>query len=168
MAVHNTGPLQHPWAATGTGNASTKGAGQVLHFEPSTSTSPAVGSTDPKLEATKPEISRDSASGMDHKVDSSLTSSESDGDDYCDDTFVPPEVDTDNNQLGLGGQFQEEIFMEACRNLTDEQRALIDRRMENVQFISDNQSGEPSHFKVKIVDLRNWGDIEFDEVEIAL
>ncbi|KAG6894203.1 hypothetical protein C0993_012070 [Termitomyces sp. T159_Od127] len=61
---------------------------------------------------------------------------------------------------------KEEVLMEACKNLTDEQRAHIDRRMENVQFLAENQSGEPLQPKEKDVDPRNWGNIEFDEAEI--
>ncbi|KAG6876289.1 hypothetical protein C0993_004282 [Termitomyces sp. T159_Od127] len=113
--------------------------------------------------------------------DSSLTGAESGGDNRHDNTFVPPEVDTNDNQVDPGGQMmnmpeheaskprnlqQEEVFLEACKNLTDEQRACIDRQMENVQFLPNNQSGEPSQPKGKGVDPRNWGDIEFDEAEI--
>ncbi|KAG6886601.1 hypothetical protein C0992_003206 [Termitomyces sp. T32_za158] len=49
-AVRNTGPLQRPRAATGTGNARTEGAGIELHFEPDASTSPAAGTPYPETE----------------------------------------------------------------------------------------------------------------------
>ncbi|KAG6893523.1 hypothetical protein C0992_009662, partial [Termitomyces sp. T32_za158] len=178
-AVRNTGPLQHPRAAMGTGHASTEGTGLEPHFEPDASTSPAAGSAYPDTGTTEPEVGGNVVPEMED--DSSLTSAESDDDDRRDNTFVPPEVDTNTNRIDPISQttnipeyeginphnlHQEEVFTEACKNLTDEQRARIDRRMENLQFQADEQSGEPSQSKGKGVDPRNWGDIEFDEAEI--
>ncbi|KAG6888962.1 hypothetical protein C0992_006919 [Termitomyces sp. T32_za158] len=126
-AVRNTGPLQRPRAATGTGNARTEGAGAEPHFEPDASTSPAAGSSYPDMGATEPGAGEDVAPGMED--DSSLTSSESDGDDRCDHTCVPPEVNTIGNQADPRGHNtdmpeyetnepleapQEEVFSEAC------------------------------------------------------
>ncbi|KAG6858907.1 hypothetical protein C0993_004893, partial [Termitomyces sp. T159_Od127] len=74
---------------------------------------------------------------------------------------VPDIEERESDNLPL-----EEVLVEARRNLTDEQRTQIDRRMEKVHFIHDNQQKEPSQSKGKSVDPGNWGDIQFDEAEI--
>ncbi|KAG6882482.1 hypothetical protein C0993_010397 [Termitomyces sp. T159_Od127] len=182
-AIRNTGPLQRPKALQGTGNASTGNADPGSQSENPASTNHAAMYPGPEADAPEPEASEDVAARGDENMDSSLTSSESDGDDHQDHSTLPV-VDSAIDKMGLENQDVlthvpdieesesanlplEDVLIEARRNLTEKQRIHVDRRMENVHFMPNTtQSGEPSQPKGKGVDPGNWGDIQFDDVEI--
>lgn len=129
--------------------------------------SPAAMNPTPGPESAEPEASQDNAGPTVTETEHSLSSSESDGDDRRDEKCKPPVVDSESNVESLSHVLPrappEDIIREARKNMTDEQRAHIDRRMEKVHFT--DQQEELPQYKGKSVDPRNWGNIHLDEAE---
>lgn len=118
--------------------------------------------------------------------ESSLTSSENDGEDRPPTSSVIPDVvDMNRNQSNHIVHAQrkstddiedEDTFshnLEVARNnMSQQDRERVDKRMERVTFLDnpDNTAncygGESSQTKGKAIDPRNWGEVQLDEAEM--
>ncbi|KAG5337973.1 hypothetical protein C0989_008495 [Termitomyces sp. Mn162] len=135
--------------------------------------------TIPNANATEFQASGNVASIANDGMDSSLTSSESDDDDRRESSALSPVLDSSDNIMHENEnvipdaessedstQHPDDPFVEARRNMPDEQRARVERRMNKIKLMPSDQPGESSLHKGKVADPGNWGDVQLDEAEI--
>ncbi|KAG6863852.1 hypothetical protein C0993_010142, partial [Termitomyces sp. T159_Od127] len=97
-------------------------------------------------------------------------------DDHCmtsgENPVVDKTINSNTNETGTlpktHNEFnstQDDVFDAARRNMTTEQRALTDRRMERVTFELPRNPKEQSQKKGKGIDPSNWGNLQLEEAE---
>ncbi|KAG6867122.1 hypothetical protein C0993_006576 [Termitomyces sp. T159_Od127] len=127
------------------------------------------------VDAPEPEASGNVGS-MKNDGGSGKDNPEPSDDDHCmtsgENPVVDKTINSNTNETGTlpktHNEFnstQDDVFDAARRNMTTEQRALTDRRMERVTFELPRNPKEQSQKKGKGIDPSNWGNLQLEEAE---